>query len=451
MKGPESYFLTYLFDNLNSSGIPYAVMRNYLTLPLSSGGSDLDIIVVPDDASKVETILFQTIEQANGVPLGIARTVGFFKIYTFGLTLQGSDTWWGQRIDVNVGLLFKGWPLLDDKVLFEFVQDHDGISVLSDGISGVLGVLKELLNNDKLSSHFLADATIAVKHEWEPIRLALRPMGVEALEVLKKLIVARDESEEDVALQCRKLRKILMVYGFRTHPLHFLRQRFQAWWSKVQRYLFPPGFIVAILGVDGAGKSTVIKAIKPVLDMATHNATSVFHLRPGLLPPLARLKGKDAIRCRPVINPHGSKPSGFFVSVFRLIYLTLDYMLGYWLKIRILIAKQPTIVIFDRYAYDMALDQRRFCLDLPTSLIRLFTRFAPKPDIIFCLYGSPDVIEARKKELPLAEVTRQITALKKFAKNEPRAVLISTEGTFENTQFMILSTLSRKFSIRNIK
>ncbi|MDG4554094.1 MAG: hypothetical protein P9E24_07590, partial [Candidatus Competibacter sp.] len=199
--------------------------------------------------------------------------------------------------------------------------------------------------------------------------------------------------------------------------------------------------MIAVLGTDGVGKSTVINAIKLVLDDATHGALEIKHLRPGLLPPLARLKGKQAVQIGPVLDPHGSTPSGTLGSLFRLAYLMLDYVLGYWLVLRPKIAKSPMVILFDRYCYDMALDPRRFRISLPVGLVRGFIRLAPKPDIIICLYGNPAVIAARKKELPLEEVKRQTEALLAFAKQEPNAVLVSTEGTIEQARDDVLMAL----------
>jgi thymidylate kinase len=216
----------------------------------------------------------------------------------------------------------------------------------------------------------------------------------------------------------------------------------------MKRFLFPSGTVLAVLGVDGAGKSTLIDSIKPALKDATHKAVFYEHLRPNLLPPLARLKGVKTINGGPVIDPHGSAPSGFLGSLFRITYLITDYIAGYWLKIRPLIAKRPAIVIFDRYAYDMAFDQRRFRLNLPSWLVCCFASLAPKPDLIFCLYGAPEVLAARKKELPLAEVTRQVNALKAFAANEPRAIMIDTEQSIEACRDQILQSISAYCSER---
>jgi thymidylate kinase len=231
-------------------------------------------------------------------------------------------------------------------------------------------------------------------------------------------------------------------------PNVYFSRRLRFVWSKFHRYLAPSGAVLAVLGVDGSGKSTVINSIKPILDSATHNATFVHHLRPGLLPPLARLKGKVESPPGPVLDPHGSTPSGIVGSLLRLTWLTLDYILGYWLRIRPIIARQPAIVIFDRYAYDMALDPRRFRLGLPGWVAGLFARLAPRPDLIICLHAAPEVIAQRKQELPLEETRRQLEALLSFAKSQPNAVLISTDGSIEEVRERVLRTLFNFFEKR---
>lgn len=436
---PERFFLQQLFESLNVSGIRYSVMRNHESLPLSADGSDLDILVTPQDELRTKTLLYEVIKSAGGVGLGISETVGFFKIYAVGRHPETRDTWWGQCIDVNVGLFFKGQQQMTDCQPWP-VHSYRGIVVLEDGFAGVLGVLKEVVNNCIFPERYASAARQAVELDWVNIKTLLTPMGDTALEKLKSLILSND-SRGIKASKCRHMRNDFLQHAFSTHPGVFLRGIVSSELSKVCRYIKPSGKVIAILGVDGAGKSTIINAIKPVLDDATHNATVVQHLRPTLLPPLARLKGKGSVQSGPVLDPHGSSPSGFMGSLIRLLYLMLDYKLGYWLKIRPKIAKQPTVVIFDRYAYDMALDPLRFRIKLPASIIRWFTRLAPKPDIIFCLHGSPEVLAARKRELPIDEVARQVEALKLFAANEPRAVLISTDGTVEEARDQVLQAI----------
>jgi len=436
---PESLFLQQLFGRLKESDVRYAVMRNHESLPFSSRGSDLDILVIPNHAEQIRLVVLETIRSIGGVPIGVAESVGFFKIYALGKTLNVTEQWWGLCLDFNAGLYFRGLQLLDEKVAWP-LRYHHGIPLLEDGFAGVLGILKEVLNNEVFPDRYIKAAKMAAQSSWLEIELLLAPMGSEALTRLRTMLLS-DSPAEKLQSECRLLRQEFMSHVFLQHAIKGRWARGAYEWHKVRRYLKPSGVVITILGVDGAGKSTVINAILPALNAATHNAVVVQHLRPTLLPPLARLKGKKHLPTGPVLEPHGSTPSGTVFSLLRLIYLTCDYLFGYWLWTRLKIAKQPTVVIFDRYAYDMVLDQRRFRIRLPQRVVEWFVAMAPKPDLIFCLHGNPEIIVARKGELPLEETKRQVNALREFARRESRAVLISTDTSIEETRDQVLQTL----------
>ena len=437
-------FLSDLFNQLNSEEVEYCVMRNYDSLPNSLGGSDLDILIAPEDEVAVREIVFRSIDRANGTAIGCSSTLGFFKVFAFGCNREAGNLWWGVRIDVNVGYSFRGIMVIDFKESLKLRTTHNGIKVLENGFAAVLGVIKEVLNNGQMPARYRRDASLSVQDDWERLSLTLAPMGDQGLSLFRQIILA-ESSEDEVAKQSRTLRRALFIQAFRNSPVAFIYARFLHEWAKVRRYLRPSGVIVAALGVDGVGKSTVINAIKPVLDDATHGALEIKHLRPGLLPPL---KGMQAAQIGPVLEPHGSKPSGTLGSLFRLFYLTADYVLGYWLLLRPKIAKSPTVILFDRYCYDMALDPRRFRLEISRCVIEWFLHLIPKPDVVLCLHAEPEVILVRKQELPLAELTRQANALREFAQREPRAILVSTEGTIEEVRDNTLGLLQTRLSNR---
>ena len=73
-----------------------------------------------------------------------------------------------------------------------------------------------------------------------------------------------------------------------------------------------------------------------------------------------------------VAKPHESEPSGWIGSFFRLAYYTIDYVFGYWIKVRVSIAKQPCLFVFDRYFFDNIIDPRRSRLSLPTWVVQIF-------------------------------------------------------------------------------
>lgn len=342
----EGPFLKRLFCTLNTSGIRYAVMRNYETLPFHSGGSDLDILVHPLDCRRAKQIFFEVIKRSNGTPIGYVDVPGFLKIFALGSfkTKDERLTWWGLCLDISFGLFFEGAiDLLEWRK--EQIESHNNICVLSRSLANVLGVLKEVLHNNQLPLRYIEPTSKFGAKEWKNISLALAPMGKKAFRLFRLLCngkIGTEPSKDEFSA----IRKALRYHALSRAPFGYMKRRSLFEWSKVQRYIAPPGVMFAFLGVDGSGKSTIIEAVRPILEKATHKALYVHHLRPNFLPPLARLKGNKAVDTGPVLDPHSSTPSGFIGSLLRITYLTLNYILGYWLLIRPKIAKQPAIVIF---------------------------------------------------------------------------------------------------------
>jgi thymidylate kinase len=192
--------------------------------------------------------------------------------------------------------------------------------------------------------------------------------------------------------------------------------------------------MIAVLGTDGSGKSTLLDAIIPIVEKKMFGKVVVHHLRPDLLPPLGRFRGVKHEPGYVCVNPHGSKPSGFAGSLFRLTYLVCDYILGYWFKVRpMLRRKEIACWVFDRYAYDILIDPLRFRIKLPIWIIRLYLKIVPRPNFVLCLGGDPEKIFARKPETSLEEVSRQMIELEKLSEGLPNARMIDTTVSIEDT------------------
>lgn len=192
--------------------------------------------------------------------------------------------------------------------------------------------------------------------------------------------------------------------------------------------------IIAFLGTDGSGKSTLLNVVVPKIEAETGRRMIVHHLKPDLLPPLGRFRGVKHEQGYVCINPHGSRPSGILGSFFRLTYLSCDYILGYWFKVRTALRRDDIACwIFDRYAYDILLDPLRFRIKLPKWIIGFYLKFLPRPDLVLCLGGDAEKIHDRKPETSLEEVGRQVAELKKFCDGNRRAVWIDTTTSIEDS------------------
>jgi thymidylate kinase len=186
-----------------------------------------------------------------------------------------------------------------------------------------------------------------------------------------------------------------------------------------------PGLCVAILGPDGSGKSSLIERYVPAME-PYFRGTEYFHLRPRLL-------GGTAAGRAPNTDPHGQRPRGVIASTAKVLYLWADYVFGYWLRVRPLVA-QSKLVVFDRYYHDLPIDSLRFRYGGPRWLARWIARLIPLPDLMLILDAPAIVLQARKQEVSAEESARQSEAYRAVAASAAlrgRAILIDASRPLE--------------------
>lgn len=166
---------------------------------------------------------------------------------------------------------------------------------------------------------------------------------------------------------------------------------------KIRRILEPTGLHVVFLGVDGSGKSTVLAEIQKRLAPAFRR-TKRYHLRP--------FWGYHTHEGTPVINPHGKDVRGAFSSLIKVGWWWLDYTLGYLKEVFPKLISS-TLVLFDRYYYDLAVDSKRYRYGGPQWLVRIAGKMIPAPDIVILLDAPECVIHDRKQEVSVKETARQ--------------------------------------------
>ncbi len=179
------------------------------------------------------------------------------------------------------------------------------------------------------------------------------------------------------------------------------------------------GVCLAVLGPDGAGKSTVLKLLAEDLQ-ASYAPVRTWHFSPPLL----------ARRKAPTTDPDGQIPRSRAASWIKLSYWVIQFTAGYLASVRPIL-NRGGIVLFDRYLVDALVDPKRYRYSGPMSLLRLAWRAIPKPDLLVLLDAPPEVLRARKQELTVEETARQRDAYRRLVLGDSRGRIVDASSPVE--------------------
>lgn len=208
--------------------------------------------------------------------------------------------------------------------------------------------------------------------------------------------------------QCDKIngKKLLwaaICWNLKCHPICFLGNLILFLWTFWGNYLRSnTGFSVGFTGPDGSGKTTVIDLLLGRLAPVFRTAHKYYHFRPTLFGNLGEVAHSAGLKKevdRDYSKPHRGGKTGALSSFARLLYYSLDYIVGYFVKVKT-VTRITRIVIFDRYYTDIICDSRRSRIYLNYKFLYGFGKlFIPSLDYNILLTAGTDTILARKKEL----------------------------------------------------
>jgi thymidylate kinase len=151
--------------------------------------------------------------------------------------------------------------------------------------------------------------------------------------------------------------------------------------------------MIAFIGVDGCGKSAVIRTLRQEL------ANSVKATRKSYQP------SRKPCGSETIWN-HSYPPRGMLVSIFKLFFRAFQWCWLYYFRYTPL-AFRGTIVFFDRFYFDdIQVDPLKCRYGGPMWLTRKIRAWLPGPDVYILLDAPESVIVSRKMEMTLDEIVR---------------------------------------------
>jgi len=390
--------VAYIAERWSDAGLDYGAVHGAEDFP-DRLGRDLDVLVDRSDIELAAQIATKAMRELGWTVLPHRTPWG--DVWLRGILVLPGRRFRVLEIDLLTRLRWACVPLAEVPVPESLCSMRGNIRI--DPWAGfVKRVLLLVLSNrtDRLSS--------------DPERLAIpaderRAVANGLMKILgssgEKFLTAVDSRDVDwLRSQVPALRRAALRRALRGNPVK------AAWltgaWlvNEFKLHILPTRAVpvIAVVGPDGVGKSTTLRALAELLQTELRlPGVTVRHWRPEVLPPLNQLAGATPSvgEGRPPRRTAGKFPR------IRLAYYALDHLLGYLAKDRILTSR-AFAVCYDRCLLDMAVDPLRYGLASGHGVARMW-RFLPKPDLLVLLTDEPHSIHDRKPELEESEIARQ--------------------------------------------
>jgi len=184
----------------------------------------------------------------------------------------------------------------------------------------------------------------------------------------------------------------LKTHSILINSVKILRHVFQEFFGYYARTKF---FSIAVLGPDGAGKSTVIDSIFSEISKAFVQSQTI-HLKPKLF--FNRRYEKRGV----VTDPHSKPHRGIFLSLIKIFLWLIELLYFHHFTKR----QNQTLVIFDRFLSDVLVDPCRYRFKKMSVFLNLCKLFPP--DLTIILVADANIIYGRKQETTFSVLERSL-------------------------------------------
>jgi thymidylate kinase len=416
--------LEQVFRRLREHDIPFCVLRNRDRIPRGlMQGSDVDVIVPAGTRARELVRIMWDLQPAHVVPHRSTLELYFpaGPLFLHVDFLIADREWRGARYLKNADIL-------------EAAGEDDGIPMASTPHQAFCAWFSSLTRRRRFKPRYIPLISAAVREAPQSMAALLgeafgRGLGNDLLRLAER---GELEHADRFAGRCRRA---IWLRALCRRPLATLRGLLGHYVAEATLWVRPTGLAVAVLGPDGSGKSAVCSALASASRaVLPFTAVSVQHLYERALPRLSELK-KGRMRRTPaapatVHDPHGKRAHNLLVSLLTLTYSTVDQWLSRWLFGRARLGGNK-LLVHDRYMIEIVVDPKRFRYGGPRSLGGVFCRLTPPLDLVILLDAPPEVLQARKQEVPFAETSRQRETYRALIGSMPNGRIVKADRPLE--------------------
>jgi thymidylate kinase len=429
------------FRKLKENNVIYCVLSGYEGLPEVYKSNDIDILVSKNNLHEASIILKYVFKDYGS---GYYVLHKFNGRHTYLFFFQGIDGWVREsiKIDLFINFEFRGRVFLSSREILSNIIPYNNLYIPCAMHQAYLGVVKGILKGGSAWKKYMARIQEGLAGNANGMESLLRRIFRE--KTTKSLVSYLSAGDTECLEKIRK-RMIYETYtnSFLNHPIRFPLNLISYFYIRFGNMLKPPNYMIAVLGPDGSGKSTLIEKMKvlfqDVFKVGSHGV-KVFHIRPGLFPTITELlkKKSHSAEKSSLLREAWNAPSST-ISFARLLCFWADYVLGYFVKILPELGSYH-VVVLDRYYYDLLIDPSRYKIRLPHRVMKAFFAVLPTPDIAFVLDAPPEIIYPRKRELNEATIGILLNEYRNLKNEIDNVHILQATNSPEELSMEVVST-----------
>jgi len=408
-RGPGQILLG-VFETLERAGIPYCVLHGYESYPRLIN-SDVDCLISAEVSPDQVAALLHANRDLVGAE--VIRSRGYYFL------LAGKDTGGSTcflELDLGVNYELCGRQFYSGREVLGSRRRHQQFWVSAAHIEFGCYLIKKIAKGRLNDEH---GGRLSALFRQDPAGCRQQVARFWSARGGAVILAAADSGDWQPVRRClgKLWREVSRRATFR-HPVRVLDNWLRRIASRVRHGIRPDsGLDVVFLGPDGAGKSSVVKAVVRQLG-GGFGRTACYSFPPSLLERFHRRpEGPDPL---PHAAPIRSRPA----SVVRALgYWFIYHTLGYLVTVHLALAR-AALVVHDRHLIDALVDPRRYRYGGPLWLLRLILRFVPRADLVILLDAPAEVLQRRKQEVPFAETARQLEAYRTLVRTMSHAHVV---------------------------